>query len=378
MFDIQGQDDLRSTVCEEDEDYLTKQIITYIGNKRTLLPFIGLAVDEVRRRLGKKKLICVDMFSGSGIVARYLKQYSQMLYANDIEDYACLMNACYLTNQSTVDWGLLEKVLAKLYEQIDQEWSPGFITDLYAPKNEEYIVKEDRVFYTRQNAIYIDTARKLIGSLPQDIQKFFLAPLLYEASVHANTSGVFKGFYKNSEGVGQFGGTGRNALSRILGKIKLELPVLSRFECEYQVLQLDAAQVVETLPKVDLVYMDPPYNQHPYGSNYFMLNLILHNRPPINMSRVSGIPNDWKRSPYNKRQTAPQELFNVIRNCSANFVLISYNSEGFVSYQDFIQVLTELGKVTPFETKYNTFRGCRNLRSRSTKVTEYLFLLERR
>lgn len=40
----------------ENEEYLTKQIITYIGNKRSLLPFIGNAVDEVKKRLGKSKL----------------------------------------------------------------------------------------------------------------------------------------------------------------------------------------------------------------------------------------------------------------------------------------------------------------------------------
>ena len=31
---------------------------------------------------------------------------------------------------------------------------------------------------------------------------------------------------------------------------------------------------------LDLAYFDPPYNQHPYGSNYFMLNLLVHYRRP--------------------------------------------------------------------------------------------------
>lgn len=44
----------------ENEEYLTKQIITYIGNKRSLLPFIGNAVDEVKKRLGKSKLTFFD------------------------------------------------------------------------------------------------------------------------------------------------------------------------------------------------------------------------------------------------------------------------------------------------------------------------------
>lgn len=40
---------------KENKEFLTKQIITYIGNKRSLLPFIGNAVDEAKKRLGKKK-----------------------------------------------------------------------------------------------------------------------------------------------------------------------------------------------------------------------------------------------------------------------------------------------------------------------------------
>jgi len=32
--------------------------------------------------------------------------------------------------------------------------------------------------------------------------------------------------------------------------------------------------------------LDPPYNQHPYGSNYFMLNLLADYREPADVSAV--------------------------------------------------------------------------------------------
>lgn len=362
----------------ENEEYLTKQIITYIGNKRSLLPFIGNAVDEVKKRLGKSKLTFFDVFSGSGIVARFLKQHSQTIYANDLEDYSYLINKCYLSNRSTIDWNLLESTLIDVKQRIKKEWKEGFITDLYAPKDENDINKYDRVFYTRRNAMYIDTARSIIETLPQKLKKYFLAPLLYEASVHNNTSGVFKGFYKNHEGIGQFGGHGKNALTRIMKDICLELPVFSNFECEYKVTQMDAARAVKSIQEIDLAYMDPPYNQHPYGSNYFILNLIANNKKPLSFSRVSGIPDDWNRSLYNKRQSAQNELFSTVQACPAKFILISYNSEGFVKYNDFINFLSKIGKVTSFETVYNTFRACRNLRNRAAKIAEYLFLLEKK
>jgi len=52
----------------EDPDYLSRQLITYIGNKRSLLGHIGVALERVKQRLGKNRLQVVDLFSGSGVV----------------------------------------------------------------------------------------------------------------------------------------------------------------------------------------------------------------------------------------------------------------------------------------------------------------------
>jgi len=363
---------------QENARFLSEQIITYIGNKRALLDFIGKGLSIVGKRLGKKKLVSADLFAGSGIVSRYLKAFSSTLYTNDLESYSACINSCYLTNRSEVDMKLLEDTLRRIKETIKKEWKPGFIADLYAPKDDNHIQKGERVFYTRRNAIYIDTARQAIDTLPGGLQRFFLAPLLYGASVHNNTSGVFKGFYKNGDGVGQFGGEGRNALYRILGEIEVALPVFSSFECETKISQLESLDAVRSFPELDVAYLDPPYNQHPYGSNYFMLNLILENKRPEHLSEVSGIPDSWNRSAYNKPQMAKDKLFSVIRECPAKFILISYNSEGFVKYDEFVGFLNSLGTVTPLETDYYTFRGSRNLRERSMRVKEFLFLLERR
>jgi len=57
-----------------DPRYLTEQLTTYLGNQRALLPFIGQAIEQVKRRLGRSRLRCFDVFSGSGVVSRYLKR----------------------------------------------------------------------------------------------------------------------------------------------------------------------------------------------------------------------------------------------------------------------------------------------------------------
>ncbi len=362
----------------ENSRFLTEQILTYIGNKRTLLPLIGKAVRIMQAELGRQKLVLFDVFSGSGIVSRFFKQFAYRLYVNDLEAYSTLCNSCYLTNRSTVDEAKLASMLSVLKRRIEENWHSGFITELYAPKDESNIRKGERVFYTVRNAQYIDTARQEIALFPEEKQKFFLAPLLYGASVHNNTSGVFKGFYKNKEGIGQYGGSGRNALARIRGNIELQLPVFSNFECDVVVTQKDALQAaLDMQEEVDLAYLDPPYNQHPYGSNYFMLNLILNYQRPDGISPVSGIPANWNHSHYNQRSMAQEALFRLVDNLRAKFILISYNSEGFVKYDDFVNHLTSLGELKILSQKYNTFRGSRNLRARDIHVKEFLFLLRR-
>ena len=91
----------------ENQDFLTKQLITYLGNKRALLAFIGRGIDEIRTRTGKEKLHMADLFSGSGVVSRYFKQYAASLLANDLEGYCRTISRCYLSNP---DENLLRRI----------------------------------------------------------------------------------------------------------------------------------------------------------------------------------------------------------------------------------------------------------------------------
>ena len=364
----------------EDSDYLSRQLLTYIGNKRALLGHIGRAVEQVKRRLGKPRLQIFDAFSGSGVVSRFLKAHASLLVSNDLEDYAAVTARCYLRNRRTVDLPVLSEIVSDFNARVSTEPMPsGFIEDLYAPRDEESITPEDRVFYTKANARRLDNYRRLIDTAPAELRDLLLGPLLSKASVHANTAGVFKGFYKNGEtGVGQFGGKGSDALPRILGEIKLEVPVLSSLECDYQVHQEDANVLAPRLRQLDLAYIDPPYNQHPYGSNYFMLNLLVHYKRPQHVSRVSGIPTDWRRSGYNVRARSLPLLADLLKSIDAPFLLISFNNEGFISPDQMRSLLDTLGSVDAFEVPYNAFRGSRNFNNRPIHVTEQLFLVERR
>jgi adenine-specific DNA-methyltransferase len=364
----------------ENPEFLTSQLITYIGNKRNLLDFIGDGLNLVKKKIGKNKLDTFDVFSGSGVVSRFLKQHSATLYTNDLEKYAAVINECYLTNKEDFKSKEFDEIFSEITWQLEKKpLKNGFITEMYAPSDDKNIQKGERVFYTTRNAQYIDTARQLIETVPKDLQKFLLAPLLSEASIHANTSGVFKGFYKNTDtGIGQFGGKNGDALFRIMGKIRIPYPIFSNYSCDCHIFTGDSNIISENIPEVDMAYLDPPYNQHPYGSNYYMLNTILDYKRPVSISNVSGIPDDWKRSSYNKSKYAYDALSELIDKLKAKFLIISFNSEGFIPLEEMTRMLHALGKVSVLETKYNTFRGSRNLANRDIHVKEYLYLLEKK
>ena len=186
---------------EESQEFLTTQLITYLGNKRALLAFIGEGLEIVKRRLNKGRVTSFDVFSGSGIVSRFLKKYSEHLVVNDLEGYSEIINRCYLTNRSEFDQELFDHWFAHLSSHLEGELvADGFINELYAPKQMAAIGAGERCFFTPRNARYLDTALPLIQEMPEELHPFFIAPLLSEASIHANTAGVFKGFYKNRHG----------------------------------------------------------------------------------------------------------------------------------------------------------------------------------
>lgn len=381
----------------ENTQYLTEQLITYIGNKRSLLPFIKQGVEIVQKELNKEFLHCFDVFSGSGIVSRFLKSYASSITTNDLETYAKIISSCYLSNKSSINFDELEKIHSELVKSTTNEIStyelnntcPGFVSELYAPKDEDNVQFGERCFYTPYNAKYIDIIRqKITDEVPMELQKFFIAPLLSEVSVHANTAGIFKGFYKNSRtGKGQFGGNGKNALERIKGKIELPLPIFSNFECPSYIFQEDANTLIldemlyNHLPEkeFDLAYIDPPYNQHPYGSNYFMLNLIANYQRPDceKISRVSGIPKDWNRSSFNRKRDAAESFTNLVSSLRAKYLMVSFNSEGYISKNEMINILEKVGTVTVLDISYNAFKGSRNLKNRDIYVSEYLFIVKK-
>ena len=361
--------------------FVHQSMLTCIGNKRKLVSHIMNVIGQLKGKIGAPLLRTADLFTGSGVVARALANISSHVYTNDLEPYAHLMSQCFLHTPTAGDQILIARHIG-IMNRLAREgpFQPGIVSDMYAPADTENVQDGERCFYTRENALIIDTLRAYIDeSVHETLRVHCLVPLLIKASIHVNTAGVFKGFYKDERGVGCFGGRGRCALGRIMHPIQLRVPVWRSGEntalatCGLGDARDFIGQVAERL---DVIYLDPPYNQHPYGSNYFMLNVIASNTRPEQVSKVSGIPADWQKSAYNQRGRAAAEMARLVAACmaKAKYVVISYNDEGIITNNEWRGILADYTHDV-VEIPYDTFKGCRNLSGRSNKVMERMFVV---
>jgi adenine-specific DNA-methyltransferase len=358
-----------------ESDFVLQPMITYIGNKRKLVPWIMEVVEEIRAQFGE--LTILDGFAGSGVVSRALMPFCSTLHSNDMELYSYVLLRCFLETPTSEQKLRIDFHFQEMEKLVPTEI--GFISKLYSPKNTLLPTAEERVFYTRENAMIIDTLLKYISTIEEDIKHYLLGPLIIKASINVNTAGVFRGFYKK-DGIGHFGGTGENALERILATIKLDKPVWSSSNCKTICYNSDINNLIMRFQdkELDLIYLDPPYNEHPYGSNYFMLNLIAINREPTELSKISGIPKMWNKSAFNGRGSAYDTMLDLLRNClnKAKYTLISYNNEGLVTEDNWKTIFTELGcNVKKYQKEYDTYHGSRNLAGRNKTVLEIMYLI---
>ncbi len=363
------------------DDYVYQTMLTCIGNKRKLINHIIGVINDVKALLGKDKLNIVDGFAGSSVVSRALTYSSKKIYTNDLEKYSYLMAQCYLITPTPAQKQRIQYHIATMNQLAENgPYVPSIICKLYAPADTNNIKEGERCFYTRENALIIDTLRQYIeDKVEKELQVYCLVPLLNKASINTNTAGVFKGFYKNGN-IGCFGGKGEFALSRITKSITVDTPVWNDTVFTAAVSNKDINTLVHELPSdIDVMYLDPPYNQHPYGSNYFMLNVIADWKEPTEISKVSGIPTKWNKSAYNSHASAVKAMEELLAGglTKSKYLLLSYNNEGIIRDEDWNELFKPY-TVKKYEIRYDTYKGSRNLKERNNKVIEIMYLISKK
>ncbi|MBI4977208.1 MAG: DNA adenine methylase [Spirochaetes bacterium] len=374
--------------------YLKEKLIAYIGNKRRLLPFIGRTIGTLMEQTSGMTTF-LDLFAGSGSVSRLARHLGFSVHANDWEYYSYVMNHPHLSlvpgdeEKLFANCGGLIRALERLNTTPDLPHDDWYIAGFYAPADDENPdTRNERMFYTNHNARRIDAIRTEIerwrtrGLIDRDGYLYLLASLIYEAATHANTSGVFKGFHNG------FGGRGKDALGRIFGDVALT-PLTLHDGPRGNVSQMDANMLVREHAggRTDIAYIDPPYNQHQYGSNYHLLNTIaLWDKPTVNRdiyvngkkTNKSAIRHDWikTRSGYCSRSSAEALFSQLITSLNARYIMVSYSTDGIIPVDSMMDILNARGEVSIESEQYTRYRGAKQSIVNRTKNIEYLFIVD--
>ena len=145
--------------------YLTKQIITYMGNKRKLLPVLDSVFQHIKHALGKDRLTMGDGFSGSGVVSRLMTYNASAVYANDLAGYSETLNNCFLKHRTPTQRQKLSALIDTANVYVDDpdkrtyinatQDTYNFIQQHWAPSSDE-VEPGERVYFTAENGKRID------------------------------------------------------------------------------------------------------------------------------------------------------------------------------------------------------------------------------
>ena len=372
------------------DEYIYSQLIPYIGNKRKLLPLIVRALEKAEVTGGT----FVDLMAGTTVVARAAKTLGFRVLTNDWEPYSyeIALGTVALNEQPLfAALGGVARVFAHLN---DLEPIDGYVAQHLCPANDDNPDPErERMFFTRENGGKIDAVREQIeawssaGQLSARERAYILASLLYAVSYTSNTSGVFKGFHHG------WGGKTSTALYRIRSRLTLQPPVLLDNGEPNIAVREDAHELAAELTqrlgaRPDVVYLDPPYNQHPYGSNYHVLNtVVLWDKPPLNPSILvngrkhdkSAIRKDWRterRSAYNHSNRALTALTALIERVDARYLLMSYSTDGNMPLPDLLSALASRGRLSVVTNPYKRYRVSAPRMSAKSHNVEFVAIVD--
>jgi adenine-specific DNA-methyltransferase len=279
-------------------------VIKYLGSKRRLVPVLTRLCEAAGARTA------LDLFTGTTRVAQAFKQSGAHVTAVDSARYSEAFARTYVaTDARAVD-------RAALTDAIDQlnalPGVPGYFTDTFCVRSR---------FFQPENGARVDAVRDAIereyGGSP--LHPILLTSLVEAADRVDSTAGVQMAYVKQWA-------------PRSYLPLTLRVPEL--LAGPGTAVRGDALELAPALPPHDLAYLDPPYNQHRYFTNYHVWETLVAWDAPehygVACKRIDA-RDDATKSVFNRRRTMPDALRRVIADVRARVVVVSYNNESWVT-----------------------------------------------
>jgi adenine-specific DNA-methyltransferase len=307
-------------------------MIKYLGSKRVLVPTLG----ELFARSGARTAL--DLFTGTTRVAQEFGRRGGFVHANDTASYSHTLAQCYVeTDPDALDRPALAEALERLSALPDRR---GYVTDVFC---------ERARYFQPHNGLRIDAIRGGIDELYADspLRPMLLTSLIEAADRVDSTVGLQMAFLK------QWAARSYRPL-----ELRPPEPAPGRGRAH----RLDAAAAVRALPAVDFAYLDPPYNQHRYFTNYHVWETIIRGDEPehygIACKRADARDEETK-SPWNSRRTMPAEFVAVLEAVRADVVVVSFSNEGFLPLAELVEMCRVRGAVRVLNHDFHRYVGAR-------------------
>ena len=306
-------------------------MIKYLGSKRVLLPTIVALIEQVP---GVRRV--QDLFSGTSRVGHALKAAGFQVSANDHNAYAETLARCYVEADAEEWTAPATELLAQLSAVPARA---GWFTQTYC---------EDSRFFQPHNGARVDAIRDAIAAmdLPPLLESIALVSLMEAADRVDSTTGVQMAYLKQWA-------------ARSHKDLELRLPrLLPRAAAgPGEVTRLDAKDAARAC-SADLVYLDPPYNQHKYVGNYHIWeSLVRWDQPEVYGKARKRIDCKRRRSPFNSRPGIHAALEATLDAIDAPNLLVSFSNEGFLSPEALVTLLEPRGHVRVVSRAYRRYVG---------------------
>lgn len=354
----------------------------FIGCKTNLLEFIKTVVDQSNI---KGKTFC-DLFAGTASVGKYFKKFGYKIESTDLLFFSYVLQRTYIQLNKYPQFKELIKMLdikseiRSLYNENNNaqivinylnelDGINGFIYSNYSPEgtqNTEYI----RKYFTENNAKKIDAIREQIEKwqnsnlLTEDEYYFLISSLIEAVPFVSNISGTYAAFLKNWD-------------NRAFKNIKLKVPIINNNNKKNIVKNMNGVDyAINEMKNIDILYLDPPYNERQYAPNYHILETIAR----WDFPKIKGVTGmrDYKeqKSEFCNYKTGLEALKKIVKAKNYKYLLLSYNDDGIMPEEDIINILSEEGKLEVFQQDYQRYKSNGN-GNQKKKVQEKIYLMKR-
>jgi adenine-specific DNA-methyltransferase len=302
-------------------------VVKYIGSKRVLAPLL-----ERLATLLPIESAC-DLFAGTTRVGQAFRRAGIAVHSNDTATYSEALAQAYVVATED-DRARVPELLAHLRTVRPVH---GYFTETFCVRSR---------YFQPRNGMRVDAIRDEIDRLDvTPVERGLLLTSLLEAADRVDsTCGLQMAYVKRWS-------------ARSHGELELREPKAVPGPAGTGS-RRDANDLAPQLHDVECAYLDPPYNQHSYFSNYHIWEtLVRWDRPETYGIACKRIDCRTTKSAYNRKRDAWAAFAGLVEALPTPWLVVSFSDEGYHDLRDVAALLGEKGHLGSVAVDFKRYVG---------------------